>query len=192
MGLYISEDDVKIRLVGKIRFTDDLEDENKMPIALLRRLISEAEGHVEYDMSPRYEAPFVTDAGDAFKKLPERPTKETIRTMCELQSVIRVLETDFGRGTAVNGDEYAQKMRDRYQVMLDRIMKYKDGIGSGWFYPPLPGLKRAYHNTEADDGYSGMVVNSTTGIGDYPADRLDNPEQNYWSIFEDGSRSPNK
>lgn len=191
MGSYISEDDVKVRLIGKVRFTDDLEDENKMPTILLKRLINEAEGHVEYDLSPRYANPFICADGRAFKFLPDRPTKETIRTMCELQAVIRVLETDFGRGTAVNGDEYAEKLRERYTMMMDRLLKYKSELGSGWFYPPLPGLQTNYFNTEADDGYNGMVVNSSTGVGGYPAERINDPSENYQSIFEDGARTKN-
>lgn len=191
MGLYITEEDVKVRLIGKVRFTEDEDDENKMPIVLLRRLINEAEGHVEYDLSPRYQTPFIHSDGRAFKFLPDRPTKETIRTMCELQAVIRVLETDFGRGTAVNGDEYAGKLRERYTMMMDRLLKYKDDLGTGWFYPPLPSLKLNYFNTESDDGYNGMVVNSSTGVGGYPADRINNPGENYWSIFEDRDQKEN-
>jgi hypothetical protein len=55
---YITNQDVEIRLIGKVRFTDDLEDENRFPRKLLQRLIKEAEGAVERDLSPRYAAPW--------------------------------------------------------------------------------------------------------------------------------------
>lgn len=180
MGLYITEDDVIVRLVGKVRFTDDPDDENQMPFSLLRRLINEAEGQVEYDLSQRYEAPFQTIDGAAFSNLPERPTKEILRTLCELNAVMRVLETDFGKGTIVNGDAYAEKVEQRYHKILDRIMKRKrNDEMMGWQFPPLSGLKLSYFNTEADDGYAGMVLLTSRGDGDYPASQINDPSQSY-------------
>lgn len=181
MGLYIKDDDVKIRLLGKVRFTDDENEENKFQNRLLKRLISEAEADVEHDMSPRYMAPFQTDDALAFAKLPARPTQEIIRTLCELKSVIRVLETDFGRGSVVNGEEYAGKQRERYKEMLAKQLQRREDSYNQWFYPPLPGLKLNYMNNKGDDGFSGQILVTSDGLGDFPSKQINSPGENYWN-----------
>jgi hypothetical protein len=180
MGRYISREDVRIRLIGKVRFTESEEDENRMPFILLDKLISEAESEVEHDLSPRYLAPFVTIAGEAFAKLPERPTRNLIKLLCELKSVLLVLDTDFGRGTVNSGEEYAKGYEKRYKQTLDRIMEKKDE-GWGWKYPPLPGLQLNYQNREADDGFQGMVLTTGQGDGGFPAKQINDPSENFWN-----------
>lgn len=184
MGNYINSADVIIRLIGKVEFTNDPNDVNKMQIPLLNRLISEAEGHVEYDLSPRYANPFVNIAGQAFKiYLLDRPTNDYIRTLCELQSVIRILETDFGRGTVVDSDKYTERLEKRYQTQIDRLLaKKKDGLG--WAYPPLPNLQLSYFNTEADDGYMGQVLVTSSGIGSYPLHQINDPATSFFNSTE--------
>lgn len=180
MPLYITTDDVEVRLQGKVRFTDDLEDENKMSRKLLKVLIDEAEADVEQDLSQRYETPFKAQADTAFKTLPDRPTKLFIQTLCRLKATLKVLETDFGRGSVVNGDAYAEKLKIRYEEMVQKMMARKES-GAGWKFPPLPELKFAWHNTEADDGYVGMLIHSTRGDGGYPGAQINDPSENYWS-----------
>lgn len=181
MGLYCTRDDVRIRLQGKVRFTDDLDDENKMSFKLLDRLIAEAEGEVEHDLSPRYAAPFKTVAGEAFAKLPERPTKNILRLLSEIKSVLLILDTDFGRGTVVSGDEYGKRLNERYKETLDKIMAKKEE-GWGWKYPPLPGLMLNAHNTTADDGYAGAVLTTTvTGDGAFPARQINDPSEGFYN-----------
>lgn len=185
MGLYIKDEDIRVRLLGKVKFTDDEDDENRMHVSLLRRLIEEAEGEVEFDLSPRYATPFTTWEGLRFDKLLTRPadrrTSNVLRTLCELMACVRVLETDFGRGSNVNGEAYAERLRARYNDLIEKIMARKeDGSGTGWKYPPLPGLKLAYHNSAADDGFQGMVIvtsNSTTD--DYPSQTINDPGANW-------------
>lgn len=180
MGLYINREDVRVRLVGKVRFTEDEDEENKMSFRLLDRLINEAEADVELDLSTRYAAPFQTVDGQPFLKLPTRPTREILRTLCELKAVIRVLETDFGAGTVVDAAKYAESISSRYQKMLDKHMaKKKEGLG--WLYPPLPGLAFNYMNTEADDGYAGMVLSTSSGRGDFASERMNDPSQSWWN-----------
>ena len=189
MGKYIITTDVQIRLIGKVEFTSDPNDVNKMQTALLNRLISEAEGQVEYDLSPRYATPFTTIGGQEFKQfLKESPTNDSIRTLCELQSVIRVLETDFGRGTVVDSDKYNERLEKRYQGMVDRFLSKKKN-GQGWAYPPLPNLALAYFNTEADDGYMGQVLVTSSGLGDFPLQRINDPSTNFFNsdLGSDGS-----
>lgn len=183
MGLYISSNDVQIRLRGKVRFTDDIEDANKMHYSLLNRLISEAEGQVERDLSPRYFAPFQNECTGQFKDLPDSPTKNLLRTLCELQAVMRVLETDFGSGSAMNGEAYSKKLSERYEGIIKKEMLKKEedqyAGPTGWKYPPLPGLKLNYFNTQADDGYMGMCLNTTSGRGGFPAVQINDPRESF-------------
>lgn len=187
MGIYIAEDSVRIRLLGKVRFTDDRDEENKFQNCLLRVLIAEAESDVENDLSPRYMAPFQTKEGLPFAKLPERPTKQFLRTLCELKAVTRVLETDFGRGGAADSEKYTEKLQERYDAMVKKVLEKKDETCYlNWKYPPLMELRLALHNTEADDGYSGQVLTTGQGDGEFPKYQINDPSETFWTGEIDG------
>lgn len=161
MPAYIKFEDVRLRLVGKVRFTDATDpDDNKMPKALANRLIDEAEGQVEQDLSPRYAAPFVSITSGTFETIPDRPTKNILRTLCELKACIRILETDFGAGTAVDAQKYIAALEKRYKSIIEGniLGKFDNDYKSSrqWSFPPLPGLKKAWHNEAADDGFAGI------------------------------------
>jgi hypothetical protein len=184
MPAYTTFDDVAVRLVGKVRFTEESDNENRMSKVLAERLIDEAEGQVELDLSPRYAAPFQTDEGGAFSTLPERPTKNILRTLCELMSCIRILETDFGSGTIVDSEKYTEKLRARYDsVVKDLLSKRMDGgvEAQGFSKPPLPSLKLNYMNESADDGFMGSVLVSGQGDGSYPKTQINDPSENFWN-----------
>lgn len=187
MGKYINDSDVLVRLAGKVEVTDNPEDENKMPRTLLRRLIAEAESELELDLSQRYAVPFQTVAGAAFSTFPDSSaTKNIIRTCCELKAVSRVLETDFGRGTVVDSEKYRESIDDRYDsIVNDRLLKKrKDKEDTGqWQFPPLQDLALMWGNTEADDGYFGMVLTTSRGDGGYPADQINDPSENWFNGF---------
>ena len=122
-------------------------------------MIDEAEGQVEQDLSPRYFAPFQNANGGAYATLPDRPTKNIIRMLCELKACIRILETDFGSGTAVDAQKYIKSLADRYKDVINNNILAKTGgdeykSSKQYAFPPLPGLKKNYMNTEADDGYA--------------------------------------
>lgn len=186
MGLYIKFMDVRVRLLGKVRFTEDEDDENKMHVLLANRLINEAEGQVETDLSPRYMAPFQTSAGTPFLNLPVRPTQEFLRTLCELRATIRILQTDFGRGTATNGDDYKKDLEAQYKKMVEAHLERKEESYQQWVQPPFPGLMLNYNNTQNDDGYAGQVLTTSEGQGDFPSHRINEPSQTYWNAtFED-------
>lgn len=182
MPLYIKVEDVEIRLLGKVRFTDDENDENRFQRRLLKRLIDEAEGQVEHDLSPRYAAPLSRVDNAPFAMLPDHPTKNILRTLCELLSVVRVLETDFGRGSIVNGDEYADKQLKRYNEILDKLLeKWPDS--QGWKHPPLTALQLNYMNQEADHGFAGEVLTTNTdptGHGGFPPARINDPSESFF------------
>ena len=175
---YISQSDVEIRLLGKVRFTDDDEDVNRFPRKLLTRLIKEAEGQVERDVSPRYAAPFRTIAGGAFKDLPAT-TQETLRTMCELMAVIRVLGNDFGRGTVNDAEKFTKSQQKVYDDLLKReLAQREEGAYGMWRYPPLEGLLLSEQNSQ-DDGFHGVVLVTSRGEGDFPAKQITDPSENF-------------
>ncbi len=192
MPAYIKFEDVRLRLVGKVRFqTPDSseDDENRMSVKLANRLIDEAEGQVELDLSPRYTAPFVEQDAGTYAALPDRPTKNIIRALCELVSCIRILENDFGSGTAIDATKYIIKLEKRYKDIIDNnvLAKFDDDYKSSrqWKFPPLPGLKKNYFNTEADDGYAGMVLVTSQGDGDFPAKQIDDPGETFFNAVFD-------
>ncbi len=185
MPLYHRFHEVKTRLAGKVRFAedgDDPQDSDKMPLSLARKLMDEAEGIVEQDLSPRYLAPFQTDAGAPYSQLPARPTRNNITVLCELQSCILILATDFGRGSAVNGSNYCESLEKIYKNMVDeKLLKRRDEEKeTQWFYPPLPSLRLNWHNTECDDGYSGMAMNTSDGESFAPH-QINDPGANFWN-----------
>lgn len=188
MPLYIKFEDVRLRLVGKVRFTDDPEDENKMSKSLATRLIDEAEGQVELDLSPRYAAPFRNTDDRDFSTIPDRPTKNILRMLCELKACIRILETDFGSGTAVDAAKYIKSLADRYKDVINNNVLAKPGkdyeATRQWSFPPLPNLKKNYQNTEADDGFAGIGPLVTSDMGrsmDAMEDKQSDPSQDFFS-----------
>ncbi len=186
MPAYIKFEDVRLRLIGKVRFDDDTEAaeaSGRMPKALANRLIDEAEGQVEQDLSPRYAAPFAHKTTGLFKDLPDRPTKNIIRTLCELKACIRILETDFGEGTSVDGEKYIKRIEARYtKIIKENVLAKPDDdykASRQWSFPPLPDLKLNWFNTKADDGYAGMIHVVSSGDGDYPSKQIDDPSESW-------------
>lgn len=184
MGKYCSLEQVRLRLVGKVRFTDNEDEaEDKMYIGLANKLIAEAEAQVEQDMSQRYSAPFQTHECKPFENLPEI-TKQIIRTLSELMSVIRILETDFGSGTAIDGEKYIKRIESRYnKIISEKVMAKVDGASDQrqWLMPPLPGLKLSVWNKRSDDGYAGMVLVSSGMDTDYAGDQINDPAANFYN-----------
>ena len=190
MGRYINSDAVIVRLRGKVKVTSDPEAEpDRLPLLLLNRLINEAEGQVEQDLSTRYFAPFQTQGGQPFALLPERPTKEILRTLCELLSVIRVLETDFGRGSGLDGMKYADSCQKRYDVVIwgderkPGLCSLRENTFNTFRSPPLPGLQSNYQVSQADNGFAGFV--GKTGehglSADYAIDQINSPAETFWN-----------
>lgn len=193
MGKYITSEAVLIRLRGKVKVTSDPDREpDRMPLLLLNRLILEAEGAVEFDLSTRYAAPFQTIQGCPFDKLPRHPTQEVLKTLCELLSVIRVLETDFGRGSASDSSKYAESCQDRYDRMIHGdeekgipgLITLRKETFNVFRTPPLPGLKSSWQVSQVDTGFAGYVTRSDdTGHGGYPIHQINSPGENFWNGF---------
>lgn len=193
MGRYINQDAVIVRLRGKVKVTDDPETyPDRLPLALLNRLISESEGQVEFDLSTRYLAPFQTLNCGPFSQLPERPTKEIIRTLCELLAVVRVLETDFGRGSASDASKYSDSCQKRYDFILygndekkiPGLITLREDTYNTFRTPPLPGLKSNYQVAAVDTGFAGFVGRSDdSGHGGYPALQINSPGETYWNGY---------
>lgn len=189
MGRYINSEAVIVRLRGKVKVTENPEENpDRLSLQLLNRLINEAEGQVEWDLSTRYEAPFRSRCGGPFARLPERPTQEILRTLCELLSVIRVLETDFGRGSVVDASKYSESTQSRYDKMVETLIEIRQGSFNIFRRPPLPGLMPNYMVSQADNGYAGYV----TRTDDYrhvgsPVDQINSPSETFWNGYLDAS-----
>lgn len=175
---YITAKDVEDRLTGKVRFTDDPNETDKMQRALLKRLTKEAEGRIERLLSRRYAAPFRGLNDESFDTLPST-TRETIRTMCELQTVIRVLGNDFGAGTVNDGSKYKQEQERLLKEMVDTEMAQRqEGSAAQWVNPPLESLKTSLVNT-TDDGRHGTAINTNPLREHAIADHLTDPTMNW-------------
>jgi hypothetical protein len=185
MGKYCAAEAVKVRVRGKVKFSAPGEvDENKMGLDLLNVLISEAESQLEIDLMDRYEIPFQTIAGEPFAKLPEN-TKVTLKNLAELLSMIRVLETDFGRGTSVNGDKYTEACQKRYNQVVAQLVQKRKVNGEEtrqWERMPLNNLKASYNN-QGDNGFRGRVHNTSTIThqADYAAKQINSPGENIFN-----------
>lgn len=190
MGRYINQEAVIVRLRGKVKTTDDPEaNPDRLPLLLLNRLINESEGQVEQDLSTRYAAPLQATGGQPFAALPERPTKEILRTLCELLSVVRVLETDFGRGSGLDGARYADSCQKRYDIILygderkPGLISLREESYNTFRTPPLPGLMSNYQVSQVDTGFSGYFGRSDDhhSSAGYAIDQINDPSENYWN-----------
>lgn len=181
MPIYITAQEVRSRLLGKVEFTDDIDNVNAMASGLLNDIIDEAEGEIETRLSVRYAIPFSPDAGGAFDGCPERPTKQQIKALCRMEAVKRVLMYDFGRGTAIAGKEYMEALNTDLEARLARLIEYREGQFGHFKYPPLPGLQLAPHNAEADDGFAGQVLVTSRLRGAYAQIQAPDPGQTFWS-----------
>jgi hypothetical protein len=189
MGLYISIQEVKVRLIGKVSFDDSGSDDNTLPTQLAQTLINQAEGDVELDLSQRYQAPFQTDSGQPFNQLPLRPTRLVIKTMCLNKACLYILDTDFGRGSAVSGEEYVKGLSKQYDRLLERCTSIFEDDFRQWKYPPLPSLMLTPSNAASDDGFAGQIYVTGSREGAYAGNNVNDPGHNFWNPGDDECES---
>lgn len=182
MPRYVLEEDVLERLQGKVRVTDDPEEEpGLLSRKLLIRLIDEAEAELEYDLAERYSAPFETTDCKSFSHLPASPTQRAIRRLAAIKAVIFVLDTDFGRGTIVDASKYKEECEKQYDGFVSKLLERRRDQES-WRGPPLPGLRLAAHNEVGDDGFHGTIYVTSDSNGDFAARQVNEPAESlYWS-----------
>lgn len=188
MGKYCTAEAVKIRLEGKVKFdVPGGVDPNKMSLALLNVLIEEAESQLELDLMDRYDIPLQRIDCRPFSELPET-TRITLKNLAELVSILRVLETDFGRGTSANSEKYTEKTQKRYDDVVLRLMEKQEetkNTSHKWKRAPLNGLKVAYNNT-GDNGFRGRVMTTTTiHHEDYALKQINSPAENIFNNLFD-------
>lgn len=187
MGLYIKRPRIEALLRGKVEFVDDLDDQNHLSRTMLDTLIDDAEAEVELAMSKRYAIPFVGENGERFDRLP-RSTQRLIKTLCELMAQLRVLEQDFGRGSAISGDAFRESLQKRYDELVKLTterFETSDGRYGAFMRPPLLGLATAWHNKASDHGFGGVVLHSTMGQGDFPSKNLQDPSESWLNLHLD-------
>lgn len=180
MGRYISEEVLLTSLGGKIRVTDDEDEDNKMPRKLLQLLIAQAEGQVETDLSPRYSAPFQGPNGESFSlQVVSSNAKQQIQTLCLLQGAVRVMETEFGANTVTDPGKFTDKLEARYTKIMDKLLERKPD-SQRWKYPPLPGLQLNYMNQAGDTGFAGRVtMHHGHSEGGHPAGQINEPGRDF-------------
>lgn len=185
--LYTTLDSVKVRLTGKVQFesASGLLD-GELPNALLVQLIVDAETEVEQDLRSRYAIPFRSQRTNQWADLPDH-SKRAIRIVVDFKAVLKILETDFGRGTHINAEGYEKDMKDRYEEQVMKLLG-RDLIGDKSevkrfkVSPPLDDMLLAKNNRAADDGYRGMIINtdaSTHDAASYASDSVNNPSKSY-------------
>ena len=123
---YTTAAEVKERVLGKVKFTDNSEDENAVSSGFLIQIIDEAESEVELRLSVRYDVPFQGDNEEAFTTLPTT-TQVQIKTLCRMEAVRRILNYDFGRGSAIESDGYYKGIHQDYETRLERLISLRDG-----------------------------------------------------------------
>jgi hypothetical protein len=185
--LYTTIDSVKVRLSGKVQFQSGAELlDGELPNDLLCQLISDAETEVEQDLRSRYSVPFRSITKNTFDGLPDH-SKRAIRIVVDFKAVLKILETDFGRGTHVNAEGYEKDMKDRYEEQIMKLLG-RDMIGDKSdvkrfkMSPPLEDMLLAANNRFADDGYRGTIINTDSSRSDsstYAADNVNNPSKSY-------------
>ena len=164
--LYTTFQSVKLRLTNKVQFQadDNKVEDGELPNDLLSQIIQDAETAVEMDLRSRYAVPFRSKSKNTWDALPDH-TKRAIRQAVDYKAVAIVLDTDFGRGTKVDGEPYSNKFtkmyNDQIQLLLGRdSIGRNDKIDRHKVAPPLEDLLLAASNSKADDGFRGMVLNS--------------------------------
>lgn len=185
--LYTTFESVKVRLVNKVRFESSTKEEGELPNALLCQLVQDAEMNVEMALRGRYAIPFQSKRTGRFSDLPNH-TQRAIRQAVDFQSVILILQTDFGRGTHISAEGYVDPNLTNYKNSIKALLG-QDMIGEKQvdrfkITPPLEDLKLASHNKESDDGYRGRIINtdsSVSGAETYAAGQINNPSEGYLS-----------
>ena len=100
--------------------------------------------------------------------------------------MIRVLETDFGRGTSVNSEKYTAACQKRYDSVIEKLMAYKEetkGSSRQWMRRPLDAVAVAYNN-QGDNGFRGRVSTTTSThhhSGNYAVDQINDPAENIFN-----------
>lgn len=182
--LYTSVESVKARLTNKVQFQSGRTPvDGELPDELLCQIISDAETDVEMALRGRYAIPFRSAKKGDFANLPDH-TKRAIRKVVDYKSAILVLETDFGRGSAVDGDNYSKNLKSQYKEAISLLMgvdlqaKNLDRVKVA---PPLEDLMLARSNGKADDGFRGAIINTDDSLdsASYAEDQINDPSKTW-------------
>lgn len=166
--IYTTVESVKVRLANKVQFQSQaILQDGEIPDALLNQIIVDAETAVEQYLRGRYAIPFQSKTTLNFSGLPDH-SKRAIRVACDLMSVIRILGTDFGSGSAVNGENYRKSAIDDYNDIMAGLLGLPPKDASDeqlkqyrrFQPPPLDDVLLSPTNAAADDGYKGAIGNT--------------------------------
>jgi hypothetical protein len=185
---YTTFDNVKVRLAGKVQFqaNPDTVADGELPNDLLGQLIVDAETMVEQDLRSRYSIPFQSKSRGTWEALPDH-SRRAIRVAVDMFSVMMIMKTDFGRGTHIDADSYIEMYEKEYSDYIEKLLgRDKEGAGKRHdrfrFSPPLQDMLLAPSNSEADDGYKGMIINTDANTRDavtYAGEQINDPSKTY-------------
>lgn len=161
---YTTVDSVKVKLEGKVRFQEDpaAVQNGELPDALLLQCIADAETQVEMDLRGRYAIPFRSTQTEDFTGLPDH-SKRAIRIAVDLQAIMQILDTDFGRSGKIDASAYYKNTATRYDTTINKLLGIQedsDGKKVQKRTPPLEKMKLAPGNSKADDGHRGVISNT--------------------------------
>src|SRR5690606_21763222 len=94
------------------------------------------------------------------------------------------LATDFGKGSAISGDEYFKNLKSNYDdlknMCIERNIDFKKRV-SAFKYPHMPDIRLNYMNEKVDDDFACNVLNTSQCYGSYPAKQITDPSENFWN-----------
>ena len=134
---YITIDDVKPWLYGKVRFGPDPDTE--MTDEFLATLCAYGETEVLNDLNWFYVVPLVSIRTNDYVGLPEY-TRTFLTQLFVFKSLQRVLAEEFAQKSAVIAKDYVERVKQDYSTILSRVTS-KDPKTQQFRYAPLPDLK---------------------------------------------------
>jgi hypothetical protein len=182
---YITLQDVKIRLIGKVEFDEGTLSQNDdvyvLSDELLIDFICQAESEVEVDLSKIYTVPFVTFDTPPLPYLNLAPTAlNFLRKLFITKSCLIVMDTEYGNDTGVKGQSFIANLTRQYDNSIKNMMKRTP---EGRFEtPPVYGLSVNNNRFMADKVLSAptaMVLEQFDSLG-YANSRMTDPSR---SIF---------
>jgi hypothetical protein len=182
---YITLDDVKSRLIGKVEFDDGTlnqpDDMYVLSDDLLSQYVCQAESEVEFELSPIYVIPFVTDSNPPLPYIDLDATAyNLLRTLFLNRACIMVMETEFAKDTGVKGEHFIDNMNAQYKRIMGNLTKRSP---EGRFLYPQIGNLAVNGSRFVVTGTLGAPVASgggDTSALEYANRQGNNPATNVW------------
>jgi len=157
--IYLTYDEVKIRLLNKITFTDTDPFEG-LPTELGNDIVANAEAEVEEDLRVWYAIPFVTENDESWDKLP-RNTQLVLKNLLLYKAQIRLLQSSFVKQNPAREENYIEEWQAEYEKYFAKHFTTLNGI---FLRKPLTGLKQEGNNV-GNQRLKGVTSSQRTNAG---------------------------